>query len=624
MALMLVAVALRVLDLPEFKGNIDHAYPIYQVLTAQATGQWPGLGQVTSVALSNPPGMTYLVALPWLLSEHQFVVHVWVALLNALAVPLTFVATRRVLGRPSALSAAMLVAVNPWLAYFSRGVWVQGAVQFWSALTLAMLILGFYKQPRWQTGAGLALLGLTQMYLLAWLTPLQALGAVWLQRARVHRRAILLGALMVAAGGLLYALNLALDAPAQSGRLAAFLQARSDTAWAVQPTALSHAVRFVTGADYEAAWAYEDTPAYATRRALSQAISSGLLVVLVAGVAWAIRRVVQRAPDAPFWALMLWWVAVPVLALTLVPLPVHVAYVLFTVPAGAVLAAPVLGGLWRWRWGPWAVTGLGILLAVHSASLLRATGTLQAARPGATGIDEFTLRANAQLRALAKQVLTQQPTSEFYVGIPGESFQVKVGRLVSVINTFDLPARQMFRLGVPSAYIRLTNGPAPALPWATTRWVEPLPGGDVLMVDEIPALTRAAVLGQLQHPVDWPSMEGLTLLGYSVLPASHTLQVAWVVDGLHEARAGWLYAPYAHVRTTTGQWLANVSAPGLPGGLYRPDEVYFFHLPLPPDLPSGTHELTLGLYDGVNDLGLTLLPPQADPRPAYVTRLAWP
>lgn len=625
MALMLVAVALRVLDMAEFKGNVDHAYPIYQALTAQATGQWPGLGQITSVALSNPPGMTYVVAGAWLLGEHQFVVHVWVALLNALAVPLTFVAGRRVVGRPMALSAAMLVAVNPWLAYFSRGVWVQGAVQFWSALTLTALILGFYKNPRWQTGAGLALTGLTQMYLLAWLAPVQALGAVWLYRARIHRRALGLGLAVCVAGALAYALNLALDAPAQWGRLTAFWQTRSSTPWVAQSTALSHAARFVTGADYEAAWAYEETPAYEARRALSQVVSGFLLVALLAGAVWALWRISHRAAEAPFWLLMGWWVAVPVSALTVAPLPIHIAYLLFTVPAGAMLAAPAFGWLWRWRWGRWGMVVLTGALALHSASLLQATGSLQAARPGATGLDELTLRANAQLRAVARAALAEYPTAEFYVGISAESFQVKVGRRVPVINTFDLPARQMFRLGVPSAYVRLTTGPAPALPWAADRRVEPLPGGEMLTVDVLPAWQRQDVLRQLQYPIDWPSQEGLTLLGYSALTATATLQVAWLVEDLHPARVNWLYAPYAHVRTATGQWLANVSAPGLPGGLYRPQEVYLFQLALPPDLPPGQHELTLGLYDGVNGgVGITLLPPHGAPRPAYTATLTWP
>jgi 4-amino-4-deoxy-L-arabinose transferase-like glycosyltransferase len=135
--LTLLGAWLRFYHLADFYANVDHAYPIAQAIRWLQWGQWPSLGQGTSILFANPPGMSYLMAVPWALFGSEWGAAYFSAALNLLAVPLIYQAARRAGGRGTGLAAAALAAANPWLVYFSRGTWVQGLLPFWTAPTRA-------------------------------------------------------------------------------------------------------------------------------------------------------------------------------------------------------------------------------------------------------------------------------------------------------------------------------------------------------------------------------------------------------------------------------------------------------------------------------------------------------
>jgi hypothetical protein len=57
-----------------------------------------------------------------------------------------------------------------------------------------------------------------------------------------------------------------------------------------------------------------------------------------------------------------------------------------------------------------------------------------------------------------------------------------------------------------------------------------------------------------------------------------------------------------------GKVWARAGAPGLPGYYYRQGDVFLSHLTLPA-LPPGEYSLDLGMYDGIHQVSLYLLPP---------------
>ena len=621
--LTLLGAWLRFYHLTDVYANLDHAYPLAQAIRWLQLGHWPLLGQGTSVLVANPPGMAYLMAVPWLLFGSEWGAACFAAALNLLAVPLTYQAARHAAGRPAGLAAMALVAANPWVVFFSRGTWVQGLLPFWTALTFTLLLRALFRRGRPVSGgrlwaALLALTGLTQMYLLALLS-LAPVGLILaINWRRLPRRALALGGagLLLASGW--FGLQLARDWPNQAPKLAGFFE-NSQPAQ-LDATAFNHALRLVSGADFEVENGNDGSPAWPVRRLLSQVLAAALSGILLLGVLRAVWRVAVARPDAGLWlAVLIWWAA-PIAALSISAHPVNIAYLLLSLPAGFVLAGPILAPLARSRLALpalAAVTGLWFALIV--------AGTQQvAAQPAARSLDELSIGAALRLRPVVRALVADDPQAEFYTPLDSASLSAKAGAWLPTVTWTPLPDVVQFRVGHAAIYMRLEPGGRPEPP----RLAQPVaevdyPGDERLSFDRIQPYSRAELNALPQHPVGWPSAQGLTLVGYDLAPDQRELWVYWTVDTLDDARGQWLYAPYAHVVDGAGRLAANAGAPGLPGYYYRAGDVFLSRLSLPA-LPPGHYFLDLGMYDGLHGLSLNLRSPDGAATDHYRAELVVP
>ncbi len=614
--IILLAAFLRLHRLADYLSNIDNAFPIAQAIGLLQSGHWPALGQITSVLYSNPPGMAYLAAVPWALFGTEWGTHCFMALLNLLAVPLVYNLMRRHGDGWQARAAALLAATNPWVIQGSRNTWVQGLLILGSTLIFGLLCRAIFSAGRNRARSFFfmlaALAAHTQMYLPAFLTLAPVSVIALLNLRRLPWRGAWLGLPVFALTTGVYIYHLAADWDFQSSRTARFFNPSAPVR--VSNAALEHALRFVTGRDYEITHANEDLPALQMRRAMPLTISLGLTLVMVGGLARAVWRSLSRAPDTAFWlATLIWWIT-PVAALTASRYPVHNFYLQLTMPAGLVLAAPLLAPLTR----RWRGLALAAILGLNSFLLLHAWGLSIAAHPAAAGLDSLSLRAAFSFRRTAEAVLDKLEIEELYVALRPESLRAKVGRDVKVVNWFHLPDLQILRTDRPAVYIREEHGQPPGpLPLAERAALLGFPGNDYIAFDVIPAYSAEELASLVSTRVEWPMTEGLTLLGYDLAPNGSQLISYWMVASLVDERDQWLFAPFAHVFDAQGSDLVNVGGLAVPGDAYRLGDVYRYQMTLP-DLPTGEYTLALSLYDGVHGgLTATFLPPGEDPRPYY-------
>lgn len=612
--ILLCAAGLRLYRLSDIRHNIDQAYPVAQALALVQDGRWPALGQNTSVAVANPAGMSYLLVLPVLLFQSAWGAHVFVILLNLLVVPLTY-RSARLVGPPALAEAAMfLAAASPWLIRYSHATWVQGLVPLGSALTL-YLFMRAARRPsaRGWLAALISLTALTQTYLLAFLAVTQAGAALFLNWRRVVWRGAALGAGVLAVAAGLYGSQLILQWPDQSARFTSFVQ--GDVTASAQPrwTALEHAVRFVTGKDYEADNGNDGSPAWQWRHALTQVWSAALTLLLILGAGLTF-----FSPGHDWRLVWAWWL-LPIGLMTVTRFPVHVMYLLLSVPAGFVLAARALTLMWR------RPAGLVLALAwfCHAAWLIGADRAWVAAHPAGDLLDHLSYRAVAQFQNTTRPLIDEYGLTEIYAPLDSASLTAKTGRVLTAMN-LAAPELLIAPLERPAVYVQQGLGRAPDLwPFAQRAALLTFPANDTLAWDVLPARTRAEWAALPQHAIDWPTAQGLTLLGYDVDFDGRALTLYWLVEALADERSAWIYAPYVHLVNASGQVVVNAGGPGLQGGAYRLGDVFISRVALP-EIDSQTYQLELGFYDGVHGLGVTFWPSAAPPQPAYTTSLVWP
>src|SRR5690606_34013877 len=107
---------------------------------------------------------------PLLLWRSPWAVYLFVTLLNSLATGFVYEGTRKVLGNAAAFLAALLFAINPWLAYYSRLPWTQGLLPFFMAIIawgLWPTLVTDKPEPRRFFVALLAVIAMMQTYIMA-------------------------------------------------------------------------------------------------------------------------------------------------------------------------------------------------------------------------------------------------------------------------------------------------------------------------------------------------------------------------------------------------------------------------------------------------------------------------
>ena len=140
------------LDLMEFKSDERE---LHRLAVKQASGQWQFSGLVSSTGLRNPPMAVYLFAIPALISSDPVALTMLPALLNTLAIALTYCLGRLFLSRGGALAAALLFAVAPWAVIESRKIWAQDLLPFFTILFF-LSAFSWLREGRWRHALAMA------------------------------------------------------------------------------------------------------------------------------------------------------------------------------------------------------------------------------------------------------------------------------------------------------------------------------------------------------------------------------------------------------------------------------------------------------------------------------------
>jgi hypothetical protein len=608
-AIILVAIVLRVQYLLQVEFNVDQAWPIAQALDTLDRGIFPLTGQSTSVLFANPTLTGYLYLPVVALTRSALGVYVFVIALNTLAVLLAYRAVRTLIGSRLALIAAGLMAVNPWVIEYSRNTWVQSLLPFFVCAVAWLLwpvLLGRSQHPVRRTALALIMAALvSQTYLLAYAiwVPIGVLIVIFWRR--VPRRGLLIGGAVMVVLTALYGVGLVTQWESVQRDVGEFSSGEAR----LNPEAWDHAVRLVSGADYELVRGL-DAPIddSALRHDLSRIAHVVLLGAVVIGIglaAWGIRRGSASAytPERDAAIIMLVWFLLPVLMMTYVGQIVHPFYQLLGLPAGYALAAWTLGVVLR----PQTRVGglitlavalpLAVLMGLNSARYYQETAVI----PGAHGLTALPLDVGLQLGAAVNNTLP--PDGAAFVAVEGWILKSLAGRAFPTMRG----GRQDDLTIVPvrGGAMVTAHGPDAALPG-------PPPGAVRAAVLELADGWRIAVDGHAPEAagicagggaVDIPGEQGIALRGYALEQQGDvwTLRLIWGVTGRTAITNQRIFASFAHIFDADDTRVLIVDGPGIPGFRWRVGDCHIHRLIFPrPAGAAGPLTVRVGLYDAMH------------------------
>jgi len=151
MAIMSVAVILRVLFLQNMELKTDEKQMIHMAVNLARDHIPYMVGNLTSHGNRNPPGLLYLLSIPAFISRHPIHITFLIALINILAIFITYRLVRHLLGWRAAAVAALLFACSPWAIRCSMKVWPCNCVAFFS-ISLCYLLRTWYEKGGWWRG----------------------------------------------------------------------------------------------------------------------------------------------------------------------------------------------------------------------------------------------------------------------------------------------------------------------------------------------------------------------------------------------------------------------------------------------------------------------------------------
>lgn len=206
-----------------------------------------------------------------------------------------------------------------------------------------------------------------------------------------------------------------------------------------------------------------------------------------------------------------------------------------------------------------------------------------------------------------------------WTGLPGRT-----------VSWFSEAGLWVAPLEQPAVYVRLARGgPLTLPPYAERVAAVDLGNADVVVIDRLPAWTRAQAAALPAVRLDWPSEAGRTLLGYTWEAPPRpgqtvTLLTFWLIENVPPDVGEYLYGPYLHLNAPGGGTVVNVNGLAIEGYFPRPGDLLLqpINVPIPNDLPPGDYGLELGLYDGVHQVGTTFFPPSGIPQPFYTAVIA--
>jgi 4-amino-4-deoxy-L-arabinose transferase-like glycosyltransferase len=619
-AILLLGAVLRFMQLGDIRYGYDHSFPAYQALQLLDGRQIPLIGQPSSVFLDNPVLMAYIQAIPLLIARSPWSVFIFTIALNSLAIWFIYLLARDILGVRVGLVAAFLFAINPWVIFFSRSSWVQSLLPFLMAV-IAWGLWPAFIQPgtsakRFFVG-GAAVTLLTQTYVQAWgLLPQLALLLVLFRRF-TPKRAFWVAVAFFLLAGLLYAGGLATRWEVNSGKLSNFISA--DT-WTLTTIGGRHALRLITGIDFEQAYAVGDLASTASpfRSALSLVDVVVLTVATVAGIGRALFALRRSGIERRIAIVLLVWFFMPVL-LTAVAgsSPIHPHYLLLTVPAGHILATwGLLPLLQRKAWTAVAVTSLLLIGLLFTHDLLQANQNV-ARQPVWPEFDGWSLAAGAEAGRTIRELLDPNASYPRRIVAKGDKALLSglSGTYLDPVNGVSYPDFVLLPPGENLLYA--IEGDATVPEWLRP-FVVPRPERTLTFANGAPVsfvqTDAAAVQAMETYPenqVTLPTEAGITLLGYTIhnpqsaIPndvwpgQSFGLLTYWRVDALHPERGGWYVSASYHLVNDQEQIVANAGEHGQYAHRWQLGDVYVERVTIqvPADAAPGRYRLDIGLFD---------------------------
>lgn len=679
--ILLLGFALRVHRLDAVRHEFDRGYPHglgIAIVESVADGRWsdlPVVSSATSVALPNPPMLSYIWALVSVIDRSPFTATALSAMLNVLVVAMTYALAGRLFGARVAWPAALLAASSPWAIYTARGAWVQGWLEF-SAVCAAWLVLPALKQNSGRRLAAAAFVTamLAQTYLLTFGVSAQVAAAIGVAGARLRavlKPAALTVAILAASAGLFTVAAItsgSLSGLAGGNSLAGFdkypqigpslpnpFGIRIDYSAAMRTAAMTSGRGFdalVTG-DLGPDFLSDDERAVWNARSL---LIEGLLMAGFGMAVWRARRSVAHR-----W--MATWIAAPVLSAVIFGVLRPKAdflefYFLMTQPAGYALAALPIGALTaaasragRRTIVSAAIAGCALALALMPAALLArfAEGTL--ARPlirdlrfGTPTVDRLPtlpLRWQPAVRAVWQQhcqTLNDAAPQNWLISMSESGRSARAGRWAARGDS-----HQWMVWPEGGNCVTLADG----APVHAQAFPVQLGGSAVVTVYRSLAWAGDTLNGAGQSAraaSEWRSLDGRVYAltspaaplivnpGWSLagISAPETLTVGgaaeltyvWRIDTLpDEPHAGWTFDCFAQLIDAAGNEIAVARAPGLAGAVWQPGQliVMTMRVAIPTNILAGPSEkgytLRVSLYDPQQEKNAVFFDPALPDRP---------
>jgi len=617
-AILLVVLAIgasfRFSDLGFVRHSHDDSYPSYDALRLLDAHELILTGQPSSTFLDNPPLMGYLQAIPLLFWRSPWAVYIFIIALNASATWFVYRAAQQLLGDTVGLVSAFLFAVNPWVVYFSRTTWVQALMPFFTALIAWGLWPTMATERRSPSRVFIACLVVTAMiqtYVQAWGVLAQIGLLIILFRRKIPRRTFQAGFLIFLVAMIPYGVGLSRRWETNYAKLQGF---SSEHELGLTRAGLGHAVRLVTGRNFEDVWARGETVEYYFLERVSPLANCLLSVALITGLVRAAIGLWKRGREQRTAVVLLVWFALPILLMSVSAHPVHVHYLLLSCPAGHILAAWGLSPLLRRTKLRWVALPMLLALAIVFGLNLHQASEKIADRPTGPGFDNWALTAGAQLGTAIRDLSQSQEGSyprRIYAEGREASLSSMSGTYVTTLRGLDFPNYVVLPSEEPLLYVLTDIVPEPE---ALGPLQESFPGRDMLFTDgprvsflRVLPYSREAALALPDVAVDWPSEAGLSLLGYSLDTTVQPGQSArcttyWRVEELLPERGEWYIGAFYHLLDQSGRLVANVTGQSQWARRWHLGDTYVerISIPVPADLPPGEYRFESGVFDCIH------------------------
>ncbi len=616
-----VGAGFRFFNLGLVRHSYDDSYPIYEALRILDGHKLLLTGQPSSVFLDNPPLMSYLQAIPLLVWRSPWAVYIFITALNTIAIWFVYRSAQQLLGNAVGLLSAFLFAINPWVVYFSRTTWVQALIPFFTALIawgLWPTIATEHRSPSRVLVAGLAVTAMMQTYIQAWGVLVQTGPLVTLFRRRIPRRALYVGISIFALALVVYGGGLSERWETNRTKLLGFL---SKGELRLTREGLDHAVRLVTGRDFEYVYGWGETREYNLRRASSLAVHYLLGAALITGVTRAVIELRRRGRGQRTAVVLLVWFAVPILLASISAYPVHPHYLLLSCPAGHMLAAWGISPLLHRKGLRWIVIFILLVIAILFGFNLYQASEEVATRPTGPEFNDWALGAGAKMGAAVRDLSKGDGYPQRICAKGHETLLSSLsGTYLTTLGEIDFPNYVLLPGEDPLLYVLVNTVPEPE---ALGPLQESFPEHDIIFADG----TRVSFLRALPYSrdralalpdavLDWPSEAGLTMLGYSLNAAVRPGQpihctTYWRVEELRPGREEWYIDAFYHLLDQAGQIITNVGGHGQWGYHWQLGDVYVdrVSIPVPADLAPGEYRIEIGLFDCIHTRNYPLRSP---------------